>query len=1014
MKQNFFVYIISFLCLQLPLMVSAQEITDAGLKKAVSDSLTCYYKKQLAGQTTVKSIIVDKKGKVVTVIMDESLAYCTIKESDVAKMYDCVHRLLPDSLKKSALFIWSDGQKLENLVPNVYREKMKKDKSRIFSNKENKVPLVTRISEPFKIKNGLQDKHIALWQSHGLYYEQKLARWEWQRARMFQSVEDLYPQSYVLPYLVPMLENAGANVLLPRERDYHNVEVIVDNDISRYQSVYKENSGKEMWGSGDGAGFADKKGVYMDGENPFTAGTFRQVTTIKKGEESVAEWIPDMPEKGGYAVYVSYKTLPNSTEDALYTVYHLGGKTAFKVNQKMGGGTWIFLGFFSFDKGKNDACKVTLSNISGKKGAVVTADAIKIGGGMGNVARCPNAEGVMTGTSKHLKGDVKESIKPLLPIHYTPEVSGYPRYTEGARYWLQWAGMPDSVYSRTHFLNDYSDDFQSRGFWVNYLAGGSTVLPGKPGLNIPVDLALAFHTDAGTTQNDSIVGTLGIYMTHHNKEVFENGQSRWASRDLTTLVMDQVVNDIRTTYEPNWSRRPMWNRSYSEARVPDVPAMLLELLSHENFADMRYGLDPRFRFTVSRAIYKGILKFIAGQYDYRYVVQPLPVSDFSARFSGKNQVGLQWSAVSDSLEPTANPTQYIVYTRIGNGDFDNGKVVSTPSCNLPVDNDKVYGFKITAVNAGGESFPSEILSVCRKSDEKGVALIVNGFTRISAPASFTTKDSIAGFVDFIDHGVPDKVQYNYVGSMYEFRRQIDWMDDDSPGFGGSNGDRETQVIAGNSFDYPFVHGQAMAAAGYSFVSCSKESVCKGEISIKDYKVVDLILGKEKETVMARGAKPAEFKAFPKPLQEAISAYCHHGGNILVTGAYVGTDLWDNPRAVNAERDWAKNTLRFIWRNDCGAVCGRFKAVASPFESFTGNYTYYNELNGESYVVERPDAIEPADNNAYTIFRYSENNLSAGVAYKGSYSTCILGIPFEAVKPENRNMLMKEVLSFFEK
>jgi len=69
-----------------------------------------------------------------------------------------------------------------------------------------------------------------LWQSHGFYYEPKLTRWEWQRARIFQTVEDLYTQSYVLPFLVPMLENAGANVLMPRERDSQIAEVIVDND----------------------------------------------------------------------------------------------------------------------------------------------------------------------------------------------------------------------------------------------------------------------------------------------------------------------------------------------------------------------------------------------------------------------------------------------------------------------------------------------------------------------------------------------------------------------------------------------------------------------------------------------------------------------------------------------------------------------------------------------------------------------------------------------------------------
>lgn len=994
--------------------LGAEEISDSCLMKSISDSLTVYYKKQLSGSTSVKRIYLNKERDTLTVKMDDNLAYLTIKEIDVKNMYACIQKQMPDSLRKCVLSIISDGQRLEELVPNVYRLQEQKDRNRLFSNNENHISLVKRISEPFKIKSGLQDKHIALWQSHGLYYEQKLARWEWQRARMFQTVEDLYPQSYVLPYLVPMLENAGANVLLPRERDYHNIEVIVDNDTSRFGSEYKETNGSESWLQGEGSGFAEKKTVYLDGENPFTEGSFRQTKTIHKGKESIAEWIPDMPDKGNYAVYVSYKTLPNSSEDALYTVYHLGEKTEFIVNQKMGGSTWIFLGTFTFDKGKNDSCKITLSNRSNKKGDVVTADAVKIGGGMGNIARCPNAEGIMVGTSKHLKGDdIAQSIKPQIPIHFSPEVSGYPRYTEGSRYWLQWAGIPDSVYSRAHFLNDYSDDFQSRGFWVNYIAGGSAVLPGQQGLNIPVDLALAFHTDAGTTENDSIIGTLGIYMTHHNKELFENGQSRMSSRDLTTLVMDQVVNDIRAVYEPKWTRRAMRNSSYSEARVPNVPTMLLELLSHENFADMRYGLDPRFRFTVSRAIYKGMLKFIAGQYGYKYVVQPLPVSGFSTRFSDKNKVELQWSAVSDSLEPTATPAKYVVYTRIDNGDFDNGQVMANTSCKLKIDNDKIYSFKITALNAGGESFSSEILSVCRKSEPKGSALIVNGFTRISAPESFATKDSVAGFVDFIDHGVPDKVQYNYVGSMYEFRRQIPWMDDDSPGFGGSNGDHETQVVAGNSFDFPFIHGQAIANAGYSFVSCSKESVCKGKVALKDYSVVDLILGKEKETVMARGAKPAEFKTFPLEIQHAISDYCLGGGNILITGAYVGTDLWDNPRATKAERDWATKTLKFIWRNDAGAVTGRFKSVASPFDSFKGNYNYFNELNSDSYVVERPDAIEPADSDSYTIFRYSENNLSAGVAYKGAYSSCVLGIPFEAVKPEKRDNLMKSILAFFE-
>ena len=254
--------------------------------------------------------------------------------------------------------------------------------------------------------------------------------------------------------------------------------------------------------------------------------------------------------------------------------------------------------------------------------------------------------------------------------------------------------------------------------------------------------------------NDSIIGTLGIYMAHHNDEKFVNGASRWASRDLTELIMQEIIYDIRSDFEPDWTRRHLWNRSYSEARVPNVPTMLLELLSHQNFADMRYGLDPTFRFTVSRSIYKGMLKFIAMQYNREYVVQPLPVQKFSTEFVDETQVELKWEETFDEKEPTANPNKYIVYTRIGDNDFDNGFVVTKNNAKITIQKDKLYSFKVVAANEGGLSFPSEILSVYRNSKEKGTVLIVNGFTRTSAPFSFSTTDSIAGFVGREDNGVP--------------------------------------------------------------------------------------------------------------------------------------------------------------------------------------------------------------------------------------------------------------------
>lgn len=905
------------------------------------------------------------------------------------------------------------------------------DRSKVLSTQ----PLITQLSTKNKPTKGMAGSHIALWQSHGYYYESKLTRWEWQRARIFQTVEDLYTQSYVLPYLVPMLEKAGATVLLPRERDTQTTEIIIDNDRNQFsESSYIENEGTERWTDGAKPGFAHLRTTYKDFENPFKEGTYREIKTVKKGEPSSAEWRTSIPQAGSYAVYVAYATVDNSTDDALYKVYHKGGVAEFKVNQQMGGGTWIYLGHFFFNAGKN-SCRITLNNQSTKKGSVLTADAVKIGGGYGNIARRISSEGTTEnrkssesttvnkksseGTTMNRNSSDNQSVllsKQRTEGEYPYETSGYPRFCEAARYWLQWAGVPDSIYSESQGKNDYTDDYKSRGLWVNYLSGGSSVNPSQQGLHIPIDLAFAFHTDAGTTYNDSIIGTLGIFETSSDNGLYEDGTSRYAARALTDLIQTYIVNDIRQLYEPKWTRRGLWNKSYYEARVPKVPTMLLELLSHQNFADMRYGLDPRFRFTVSRSIYKGILRFLSLKNQTAFVVQPLPVDHMGLNFIADDRVELTWKEVVDPLEQSAKADRYIVYTRIGNGCFDNGTIVNKPSYTCSIPKGVVCSFKVTAINQGGESFPSEILSVGKAADEKGTVLIVNGFDRISSPADFTADaDSLAGFLDQYDHGVPYIRDISYIGPMKEFRRQIPWMDDDASGFGDSYATEETKVIAGNTFDYPSIHGQAILKAGYSFTSCSDENIEEGICKLDTYSYVDLILGKEYQTKMGHDTQQIEFKTFSDQMQKAITDYCKTGANLLVSGAFVGSDLWDNRdvKANDKDQSFATNTLKYKWRAGQAARNGKIKSVVSPLVPFNGKYTYYNELNDQSYVVESPDAIEPADTHAYTIFRYEENNLSAGIAYQGEYKTCVLGFPFESVRTDSeREQLMKTIFDFF--
>ena len=48
--------------------------------------------------------------------------------------------------------------------------------------------------------------------SRKIFHKNDRNEWRWQRPRLFGTTEDLYTQSIVVPYLIPMLENAGAVV----------------------------------------------------------------------------------------------------------------------------------------------------------------------------------------------------------------------------------------------------------------------------------------------------------------------------------------------------------------------------------------------------------------------------------------------------------------------------------------------------------------------------------------------------------------------------------------------------------------------------------------------------------------------------------------------------------------------------------------------------------------------------------------------------------------------------------
>ena len=900
--------------------------------------------------STVVSCDIDNENERIRIVLGGGFQEQHFTPEVVERVYQDIRSFLPAGQKKYDVVVETDGRAIEDLVPNFFR-KGKKDPSRLMGETYKGEPWVKNISRPYTAIKGLEGNHIALWQSHGRYYRQEKDDWYWQRPRLFCTTEDLFSQTFVVPFIIPMLQNAGAVVFTPRERDYQTHEVIVDNDQphknGNYLESFKRIQKKLKWQKAEGHGFAQYKTVYESCDSPFTDGTARYVPTVSSPkDEGIAQWIPNIPEEGKYAVYVTYPTCKDAVDDATYTVHHKGGTTQFKVNQQMGGGTLVYLGTFEFDEGEHNYGMVSLSNLSRHKG-VISADAVRFGGGMGNIV--PEGH--------------NGSVRP----------SGLPRWAEAAKYSVQWYGFPYRIHTEPFGDNDYNNDINARSAAINYLSGGSVTNPTREdGLKVPLDISVAFHTDAGVKTDDAFVGSLGVYMTDFNEGKTGAGMDRYVSRDLISMFLTNFTTDLK---KYNWQVRQLWNRNYGVARAPMPPACILEMLSHQNFADMRMAYDPHFKFDLSRSVYKTIVKYIATLYKRDYVIQPLPVENFSITLNeAQHTATLSWSPVDDPLEPTAKAKEYIIYTQRGHHSFDNGIIVKGTSHTIELNPNIVYSFKITALNEGGESFPSETLSCGISSNNKGTVLVVNAFSRLEGPQVINTSTT-CGFDLDADPGVPYGAYTGFCGRQRYFDRSKAGSEA-SDGLGMSGMELEGQMMMGNTFDYPVIHGHAILLTGnHSFTSCSEQALLDGKIALSDYPIIDLIYGTQKQ--------------FNSRTNTLVEDYYNKGGKILLSAA--------NPGCPSIG----------------GTVTSQLSPINYQLSTISGcglTFDIYRSMNPHSYCVPSPSVLTPTD-PAFAILTYA-NGTYAAIAQQQRFVR--LGFPLESITDRKKlNALTKAFLTFLE-
>lgn len=751
----------------------------------------------------------------------------------------------------------------------------------------------------------LAGKTVYISAGHGWFWDG--SAWKTQRIPYQDLIEDHNNAEVVSQYLIPYLENAGATVVTVRERDWSASAAVADNDAGT--PSYAETGSWSTGGSGTG----------------YAGGTYRYATSTQGAPTATATWALNVAEQGVYAAYAWVYPGGNRVPDAHYTVHHAGGSTEVLVDQRIFPNTWRYLGTFPFYAG---AATVQLDNRTSAAGGpyAVIADAIRIGGGtFDSLAGLP----LLTSATSYAGSD------PPTDAPYEPW------WETGTFYWSQHVGLNPYEWS-------YFNDVVARPMVARWYQTGST----------SEAVYISWHTNG--SGNHTARGTVSYV---HNEDTYPR---TGGSTQLQAAVHNELVHDIRTGWDPSWTDRGKGQLNLGELRMlwdPDdasarVPGVLLEIAFHDEYYDALALKDPGFNQLAARGVYQGIVAYfddldgLPGD----LVLAPEPPTHLRVENIGTGSLRVAWqTSPTDAVGLRGDAaTAYHVYTSPDG--FAWGApvtVAGTETVLTGLSEGETRYVKVTGINAGGESFPTEVLGA-RVGD--AALLIVSAFDKLN---------------------------------------RFGLIDEDDPTMGAS---LRMWVDQMNSYDYVVHHGQAVPS-DYAWDSASNEAIIAGSVTLGDYDVVDWILGEETTSV------DGTFNSNERAL---VNAYLAQDRALMVSGSEFGWELEE----LGGDPDFLHNTLHTDYLAD-NAETYTARAVAGG--AFSGLGDLFFDAPGE-YDVDYPDVFGPLGGGqiALTYVGGDYSDQGAAIQYaSGCRRLLVLGFPFETLRASQRAGVMAKALDYLD-